>query len=48
MEEDGRKQAEMEGGSGSEVRNDLPRAQVVLVGVGAHEVEVELVGMDLG
>ena len=48
MQEHGRKQAELERRGGSEPLDDLPRAQVVLMGVGPHEVEVELVKGSLG
>jgi hypothetical protein len=34
--------------AGSELLDDLPGAQVILVGVRIDEVEVELTGMDLG
>jgi hypothetical protein len=46
IEDDGWKQAKLEGGS--EELDDLPRTEVLLMGVPAGEIEVELVGMDLG
>ena len=43
VQEDGSEEAEFQGGARSEPLEDLPRALVLLVGVGAHEVEVELI-----
>jgi len=48
VEEDGGKQAEAEGEAGVELLDDLPRAAVSFVGIGADEVEVELVEGSLG
>jgi hypothetical protein len=42
------KQAELERPAGLELFDDLPGAEVLLVGVGADEVEVELVGEGFG
>jgi hypothetical protein len=44
---DGREQAEFERRAGSEPLDDLPGALIFFVGVRTHEVEVELIGMDL-
>jgi hypothetical protein len=48
VEEDGGKQAEFERRAGSEPLDDLPGAEVLFVGVGPHEIEVELVEGSLG
>ena len=48
IQEHGWKQAELEGRARSEALDDLPRALVFFVRVEAHEVEVELIGVDLG
>ena len=48
IQEYGRQQAELEGRARGEALDDLPRTEELLVGVGADEVEVELIGMDLG
>ena len=48
IEKDRWKQTEFERRARGEPFNDLPGAQVFLVRVGAHEVEVELVGVHLG
>jgi len=48
IQEDGRKQAEVEGGAWSEALDDLPGTEIFLVGVGADEVEVKLIGEGLG
>src|SRR3990172_9415320 len=45
---DGRKQAEIEGGARSELLDNLPGAVIPLVGVEAHQVEVELIDGGLG
>src|ERR1700726_4482628 len=42
------KQAEFERRAGSEPLDNLPGAEIFFVGVGPHEVEVELIGVDLG
>jgi hypothetical protein len=43
-----RKQAELEGEARSELFEDLPGAEVLFVGVGANQIEVELIGEGLG
>jgi hypothetical protein len=48
IQEDGREQAEFERRAGSEPLDDLPGAQVFLVRVRPHEMEVELIGVHLG
>ena len=48
VQEDGAEQAEFQRRVRSEALEDLPGALVVLVRVGAHEVEVELVEGSLG
>src|ERR1035441_5103089 len=48
VQDDGRKQAELEGRVGMESLDDLPGSLKFLVGVGPGEIEVELVGVDLG
>jgi hypothetical protein len=48
IEDDGRKQAEFERRAGMEALDDLPGSLKFLVGVGPGEIEVELVGVDLG
>ena len=48
VEGDGSEQAKLEGEAGSEPLEDLPGAAVSLMGVGADEVAVELVGGGLG
>src|SRR6266851_5031501 len=48
IQEDGWKQAEFEWRAGSEPLGDLPRALIFLVGIEAHEVKVQLIGVDLG
>jgi hypothetical protein len=48
IQEDGRKQAKLQRGAGFKLRDDLPRAEVLLVGVGANEIEVELVSAGFG
>jgi hypothetical protein len=48
IEEGGRKQADAEGEAGSELVDDLPWGEVSLVGIGASQVEVELVEGSLG
>ena len=48
IEDDRRKQAELEGRAGIEALDDLPGSLKFLVGVGPGEIEVELVGMDFG
>jgi len=47
IQEDRWKQAELEGPARFELFDDLPGAEVLFVGVGAGEVEVELVGEGL-
>ena len=42
------KQAELEGPAGLELLDDLPGAEVLLVGVGTDKIEVELVGKGFG
>jgi hypothetical protein len=42
------KQAELEGEARSELLEDLPRAEVLFVGVGANQIEVDLIGEGLG
>src|SRR5438445_11883347 len=48
IQEDRWKQAKFEGRARSETLDDLPGAEIVFVRVGAHEVEVELVGVRVG
>ena len=48
IQEDWWKQAKFEGRARSEPLDDLPGALVFFVRVGAHEVEVELVGVRFG
>src|SRR5947209_4163457 len=48
IQEDRWKQAKFEGRARSEPLDDLPGAEIVFVRVGAHEVEVELVGVRFG
>jgi hypothetical protein len=48
IQEDGWKQAELERPAGLELLDDLPGAEVLFVGVGADEVEVELIGKGFG
>jgi hypothetical protein len=48
VQEDGWKQAQLERGAWQEALDDLPRAEVLLVGVGTNEVEVKLIGEGLG
>jgi hypothetical protein len=48
VQEHGWKQAEFERRAGSEPLDDLPGALILLVGVGACEVEVQLVGVHFG
>jgi len=48
VEEGRRKQAEAEGEAGSELLDDLPWGKTSLVGIGASQVEVELVEGNLG
>jgi hypothetical protein len=48
IEEGGRKQADAEGEAGSELLNDLPRGETSFMGIGASQVEVELVERSLG
>ena len=48
VEEGRRKQAEAEGEAGSELLDDLPWGETSLVGIGASQVEVELVEGNLG
>jgi hypothetical protein len=48
IQEDRWKEAELERPAGLELFDDLPRAEVLLVGIGADEVEVELVGEGFG
>jgi hypothetical protein len=48
IQEDGRKQAELEGPARLEVFHNLPGTEILFVGVGANEVEVELVGESFG
>src|SRR5712692_9849235 len=48
VQEDGREQAELERPARLELLDDLPGAEILFVGVGAGEVEVELVGVSLG
>ena len=42
IQEDGREQAQLEGAAGLKLPDDLPGREILLVGVGADEVEVEL------
>jgi hypothetical protein len=44
IQEDGRKQAEVEGEACFQLLDDLPRGEILFVGVGTDEVEVELIG----
>jgi hypothetical protein len=48
IQEDRGKQAELERPAGLEMLDDLPGAEVLFVGVGANEIEVELVGESFG
>jgi len=48
IQENRGKQAEMERPAGLELLDDLPGAEVLFVGVGTDEVEVELVGKSFG
>jgi hypothetical protein len=48
IQEDGRKQAELERETSLEALDDRPRTQGLFVGVGTDEVEVELVGKSRG
>src|SRR5271157_4422801 len=48
IQEDRWKQAELERPARLELLDDLPGAEVLFVGVGADEVEVELIGKGLG
>ena len=48
IQEDGRKQAEVDRGTRSEAFDDLPGSLIFFVGVRSGQVEVELVGVDLG
>src|SRR5712692_8264305 len=48
IQKHGRKQAEFERRAGSEPLDDLPGTLVFFMGVGSHQVEVELVGVHLG
>jgi hypothetical protein len=48
IQEDGWKQAELQRRAGLELLDDLPGTEVMFVGVGADEVEVELVGKGFG
>src|SRR5690242_20886002 len=48
IQKDRWKQAELEGRSRSKALDDLPGAEIFLVGIGTHQVEVELVGVDFG
>ena len=48
IQKDRRKQAELERPAGLKLLDDLPGAEVLFVGVGADEVEVELIGKGLG
>jgi hypothetical protein len=48
LQEDRWKQAELERPAGLEALDDLPGAEVLFVGVGTDEVEVELVGEGFG
>jgi hypothetical protein len=48
IQEDGRKQAEIERGTRSEPLDDLPGSEIFFVRVGPCEIEIELVSMNLG
>lgn len=48
IEEDGRKQAEIEREARIQLLNDLPRRETSLVRVGASQVEVELIERGFG
>ena len=48
IQEDRWKQAEFKRGARGEALDDLPWSEVFFVGVGASDVEVELVGVDFG
>ena|SRR2546426_8548258 len=48
VEEDERKQAEIEGQVGIELLDDLPWREASLVGVGTGEIEIELVERGFG
>ena len=48
IQKDGRKQAELERPAGLELLDDLPGGEVLFMGVGADEVEIELVGEGFG
>ena len=48
IQKDGRKQAKFEGKPRGEALDDLPRAEILFVGVGAHQIEIELVSVHLG
>ncbi len=48
IQKDRWKQAELERPAGLQLLDDLPGAEVLFVGVGADEVEVELIGKGLG
>ena len=45
IEENRGKQAELERRARSEPLNDLPRAEIFFVRVGAHQIEVQLIGV---
>ena len=48
IQEDGREQAELEGPAGLKLLDDLPGREILFVGIGADEVEVELIGVSFG
>src|SRR3972149_7111279 len=48
IEEERRKQADVEGETGSELLDDLPWGETSLVGIGTRQVEVELIERNLG
>src|SRR6266849_82286 len=48
IQQDRWKQAEFEWRAGSEPLDDLPGTLILFVRVGAHEIEVELIGVDFG
>jgi hypothetical protein len=48
IEEDGRKQASIERESRMELVNDLPRGEIFFMGIGAGQIEIELIERSLG
>ena len=48
IQKDGWKQAELEGPARLELFDDRPRGEIVFVGIGAGEIEVELVSEGFG